>query len=100
MSADRGNHLIRLQPEDSAALANFCGQFDEHLKLIEERTGVRVSSRGFTLELEGELAQLRPVKELLEKLYRDAINGLPLSPAEVHLGMPLMVYRCRQPKCI
>jgi len=87
MSADRGNHLIRLQPEDSAALANFCGQFDEHLKLIEERTGVRVSSRGFTLELEGELAQLRPVKELLEKLYQDAINGLPLSPAEVHLGI-------------
>ena len=87
MSADRGNHLIRLQPEDSAALANFCGQFDEHLKLIEERTGVRVSSRGFTLELEGELAQLRPVTELLEKLYQDAINGLPLSPAEVHLGI-------------
>ena len=87
MSADRGNHLIRLQPEDGAALANFCGQFDEHLKLIEERTGVRVSSRGFTLELEGELAQLRPVTELLEKLYQDAINGLPLSPAEVHLGI-------------
>jgi len=87
MSADRGNHLIRLQPEDSAALANFCGQFDEHLKLIEERTGVRVSSRGFTLELEGELAQLRPVTELLEKLYQDVINGLPLSLAEVHLGI-------------
>ena len=87
MSADRGNHLIRLQPEDSKALANFCGQFDEHLKLIEERTGVRVSSRGFALELEGELAQLRPVTELLEKLYQDAINGLPLSPAEVHLGI-------------
>lgn len=87
MSADRGNHQIRLQPEDSAALASFCGQFDEHLKLIEERTGVRVSSRGFTLQLEGELAQLRPVTELLEKLYQDAINGQPLSPAEVHLGI-------------
>lgn len=87
MSADRGSHLIRLQPEDSVALANFCGQFDEHLKLVEERTGVRVSCRGFTLELEGELAQLRPVTELLEKLYQDAINGLPLSPAEVHLGI-------------
>lgn len=87
MSADRGSHLIRLQPEDSNALANFCGQFDEHLKLVEERTGVRVSSRGFSLELEGELAQLRPVTELLEKLYQDAINGLPLSPAEVHLGI-------------
>ena len=87
MSADRGNHQIRLQPEDSAALANFCGQFDEHLKLIEERTGIRISSRGFTLQLEGELAQLRPVTELLEKLYQDAINGQPLSPAEVHLGI-------------
>ncbi len=87
MSADRGNHQIRLQPEDSAALASFCGQFDEHLKLIEERTGVRISSRGFTLQLEGELAQLRPVTELLEKLYQDAINGQPLSPAEVHLGI-------------
>lgn len=87
MSADRGNHQIRLQPEDSAALASFCGQFDEHLKLIEERTGVRISSRGFTLQLEGELAQLRPVTELLEKLYQDVINGQPLSPAEVHLGI-------------
>jgi phosphate starvation-inducible PhoH-like protein len=87
MSTDQGSHLIRLQPEDGSALLNFCGQFDEHLKLVEERTGVRISNRGFTLQLEGDLAQLRPVSELLEKLYQDSVNGQPLSPAEVHLAI-------------
>jgi len=87
MSADQGSHQIRLQPEDSSALLNFCGQFDEHLKLVEERTGVRISNRGFTLQLEGDLPQLRPVTEMLEKLYQDSLDGQPLSPAEVHLAI-------------
>ncbi|HSG04482.1 MAG TPA: PhoH family protein [Marinobacterium sp.] len=87
MSPDQGSHQVRLQPEDGSALLNFCGQFDEHLKLVEERTGVRVSNRGFTLQLEGDLAQLRPVTELLEKLYQDALDGQPLSPSEVHLAL-------------
>jgi phosphate starvation-inducible PhoH-like protein len=35
-----------LEPADNALLANLCGQFDEHLRQIEQRLGVRISNRG------------------------------------------------------
>ena len=35
-----------LEPADNKLLANLCGQFDEHLRQIEARLGVRVSNRG------------------------------------------------------
>lgn len=35
-----------LEPADNKVLANLCGQFNEHLKQIEERLGVHISNRG------------------------------------------------------
>lgn len=80
-----GKHRIDLQPEDGAALAALSGQFDEHFKLIEERTGIKVSNRGFVVQLEGELKLLRSVSAIIEGLYADALSGHPLSLDKVHL---------------
>lgn len=76
---------LNLQPEESAALANFMGQFDEHMRLIEERTHTQISNRGFQFTITGDIKQVRPVLSLLETIYKDALSGKPLSPSEVHL---------------
>ena len=80
-----GQHRVILQPEDGIALAALSGPFDENFKLIEERTGVKVSSRGFVVQLEGELRSLSSVATLISALYEDALKGNPLSLARVHL---------------
>lgn len=82
-----GQHRVVLQPEDGVALAALSGPFDEHFKLIEERTGVKVSGRGFVVQLEGELRSLRSVATLISALYEDALKGNPLSLARVHLWL-------------
>ncbi len=80
-----GKQRLELQPEDAQALSTLTGQFDEHFKQIEERTGIKVSNRGFVVQLEGDLKQLRAVSTLIEALYADALNGHSLSPDKIHL---------------
>ena len=45
---------IRLEPAEAPALAALCGQFDEHLKQIEQRLYVSISRRGELFEISGE----------------------------------------------
>src|SRR5512139_1271821 len=42
-----------LEPSDSRRLARLCGQFDQHLHLIEERLGVSIRNRGNHFVVEG-----------------------------------------------
>jgi phosphate starvation-inducible PhoH-like protein len=67
---------LELEPADTLRLANLCGQFDEHLKQIEERLGVELFCRGNIFTIEGPEASMRLAGRLLQSLYR-------LSEAEV-----------------
>ena len=44
---------IVLEPADNNRLANLCGQFDEHLRQIERRLNVDISSRGNRFRVSG-----------------------------------------------
>ena len=44
---------LALEPADNERLANLCGQFDEHLRLLERRTGVEIGNRGNQFKLVG-----------------------------------------------
>jgi hypothetical protein len=44
---------IHLEPADNERLANLCGQFDENLRHLEERLGVRIGNRGNHFHLSG-----------------------------------------------
>jgi phosphate starvation-inducible PhoH-like protein len=37
---------LTLEPDDARHLAALCGQFDAHLRQIEERLQLRISARG------------------------------------------------------
>ena len=86
MSETQSFH-INLQPEDGAALANLVGQFDENLRLIEERTGVQIGNRGFQFKVEGAIQAVRPVCALIEALYKESLSGKPLAPSDIHLSL-------------
>lgn len=75
-----------LAPEDNPRLANLCGQFDEHLRHIERRLSVEISSRGSWFKICGEENAVISTVELLRILYEQT-SELALSSEHVHLHL-------------
>lgn len=76
-----------LEPDNPAALANLCGQLNEHILLIEERLGIEVLHRGNHFQLLGDPELCANVKPMLQQLYQDACSGTELTPAHLHLAL-------------
>ena len=77
---------IELEPADNQRLANLCGPFDEHLRLIEKRLGVGINSRGNIFAIEGEPDASRAARRVLRKLFRQTEREV-LTPALVNLSL-------------
>ncbi|EIC22009.1 PhoH family protein [Thiorhodovibrio frisius] len=77
---------LELVPEDNIRLANLCGQFDQHLRLIERRLGIEINNRGMSFRLIGQAATLPHGEQLLRDLYALTDEEI-LSPETVHLHL-------------
>ncbi|MDQ0742544.1 phosphate starvation-inducible PhoH-like protein [Pseudomonas sp. W4I3] len=77
-------HRFLLEPFEARRFANLCGQFDEHLRLIEQRLSIEIRNRGNQFELIGEPHHTTSAENLLRRLYRET-KGSELSPETVHL---------------
>ena len=49
-----------------------CGQFNEHIRLIESRLGVEINNRGNSFTVTGDAGPVESAKSILKKLYDDA----------------------------
>lgn len=78
-------YTIKLEPSDARRLANLCGQFNQHIKQIEERLAVEISHRGNSFSCYGEDKPVRAASALLTRLYRETDNGNDLTPDDIHL---------------
>ena len=78
---------LTLEPNDARHLASLCGQFDSHLKQVEQRLGVTIRSRSNRFSISGPGAAARAAKTLLETLYGEVTRGVGLSPEAIHLQM-------------
>jgi len=86
MSATDTAVTIELEPADNQRLANLCGPFDEHLKLIEKRLGVAINSRGNLFAIDGDPDASRNARRVLRKLFRQTEREV-LTPALVNLSL-------------
>ncbi len=77
---------ITLEPLQNDRLANLCGQFDEHLRLIERRLGVEISNRGNVFNITGAQRERDTTSEVIRDLYATAGNKF-LAPSDVHLRL-------------
>jgi phosphate starvation-inducible PhoH-like protein len=73
-----------LEPRDNQRLANLCGQFDEHLRQLEQRFSVEINNRGHQFRVVGLVHAVQSVTSVLNQLYSATIDE-SLSPASVHL---------------
>lgn len=84
MNANLELHRFTLDPFEAKRFANLCGQFDEHLRLIEQRLGLEIRNRGNQFEVVGEGHRSHAAELLLRRLYRET-EATELSPDLVHL---------------
>ncbi|MEM8491812.1 MAG: PhoH family protein [Pseudomonadota bacterium] len=78
---------LTLEPDDAKNLAILCGQFDAHLRQIEERLLVKISARGNRFHIRGERDAIQSCGALLERLYAEINQGVGLSPETLHLAL-------------
>ena len=75
---------LALEPADNERLVELCGQFDAHLRQLEQRLGVEINSRGNRFRIIGEAATVQLARQILEGLYLETAQG-SLTPEKVHL---------------
>ncbi|MEN9310801.1 MAG: hypothetical protein RLY77_926, partial [Pseudomonadota bacterium] len=80
------HHDFTLEPDDLERLANLCGPFDAHLRLIELRLGVEIANRGNVFRVSGEDPALTQAQRLLQALYVDAEHDV-LDEHAIHLRL-------------
>ena len=75
-----------LEPADNARLANLCGQFDEHLRQLEQRLGVEINNRGNQFRVIGIADAVAAAVQVLKELY-SATAHERISREKVHVSL-------------
>ena len=75
---------ILLEPADNERLANLCGPLDRHLRQLEHRLGVEITTRGNAFQVLGEPAPVKAAGTILRKLYAST-GEEALTAQRVHL---------------
>ena len=77
---------LTLLPADNHRLANFCGQFDVHLRQIEKRLKVEIANRGNQFKVTGFAAAVKSASAVMKLLF-DSTSEEVLTPEKIHLSM-------------
>lgn len=86
MNAVEISRDIVLEPADNNRLANLCGQFDEHLRQIERRLNVNISSRGNRFRVTGNPGAAQIGSDVIQSLFK--LTGREnLDPERVHIAL-------------
>lgn len=86
-NSTKSQQVLNLEPNDPQALASLCGQFDEHLRQIEQRLGVQIRNRGNNFEIIGSSPLIDSTTKVLQSLYQEALQGVTLTSETIHLNL-------------
>lgn len=77
---------LNLLPADNKRLANLAGEFNTHIRQIEQRLKVEIASRGNLFTVSGSAATVEAACAVMTHLY-DLTATEALTPEHVHLSM-------------
>lgn len=77
---------LELAPNDSRRLLNLCGQFDGHIKQIEQSLALEIHNRGNQFTIHGDKDRAALGALVIKQLYKSTAEG-ELTPDEVHLAL-------------
>lgn len=78
---------LTLEPSDAHRLAALCGQFNGHIKQLEQRLKLDIRMRENTARLTGSANSVELASAILRQLYKDTADTDDLSPDHVHLAI-------------
>jgi phosphate starvation-inducible PhoH-like protein len=88
LNVEASTYTFDLQPADAGRLASLCGQFNEHIRQIEQHFRIKIRHRGHQFQLVGEKKLTKAAKYLLTHLYQEGTNNRQtLTPEQVHLAL-------------
>ncbi len=83
-SSDRHTVQFELEPADTERLMNLCGQFDRHLRQLENRLGVEIHNRGHLFQITGVPKMVQTTITLLQDLYHETLESV-ITPESLHI---------------
>lgn len=83
-TAENASIRFELDPVDSERLMNLCGQFDQHLRLLENRLNIEINNRAHQFQVSGQPAIVQTAVNLIRDLYRETAETT-LNPEQIHL---------------
>lgn len=78
--------IVVLDPFENDRLANLCGQFDEHIRLLERRLGVDINQRGNEFSINGSPESVALAGRIVRILY-DLTGSKSIGTTDVHLQL-------------
>ena len=96
MNAIQFSRDIVLEPADNSRLANLCGQFDQHLRQIENRLDVEIASRGNRFRVTGKPGAAQIGADVLLSLF-EMTDSERVDPERVHMLLQESVMNEAQP---
>lgn len=76
---------FELQPQDNERLNNLCGQFNDHLHLIEKHLAIEISHRGFVFNIFGPDDDVEIAQKFIEETYMAAHDVVDLHAMDIAL---------------
>lgn len=77
---------LTLEPADNERLANLCGEFDQHLRQVEQRLSININNRGNHFQLIGDAQAVDTAAAVILSLHDETLRR-PLNPKRVHLAL-------------
>ena len=78
---------VTLEPNDAHRLASLRGQFDDNLRLIEDRLHVEIRSRDNFFAVYGDQGPAKHAADTIYNLYQETAHYSSVTPEEVHLHL-------------
>ena len=80
-----------LEPENNQRLASLCGPFDDNIKHLERRLGVKINHRSHLFSVIGQAHTTDATAKIIKQLYVDTApvhNNIPdIDPEHIHLAI-------------
>ena len=83
----------RVELDDTSLVQTLAGAHNEHLKLLERRTGAKISNRGTTFTVTGEEPSAQLAEKVIRELYGLLRAGYPLYPEDVEQAAKVLASR-------
>ncbi len=80
---------FQLEPHDNERLQQLCGEHDDHLKQIERRLGVEISSRGVNFRILGTQHMAELARNIIRSLYQSTESDSDLAASDVHMQIQM-----------